>query len=113
SVGVAAQQQTAGGYRRAAATAHAVRRFVLPRDFVRSAVDGGENAVERRIVSRLLTAARVDLAAAVLPRKSLEDTGADRPGHVEIAGIRAVRHRRPVGAALTGRLERYRLLPER
>src|SRR6516162_2131631 len=52
------------------------------------------------------------MAAAVLPGEPFKHTGADGPGHVEITGVRAVWHWRPVGAALTGGL-RHRLVPER
>src|SRR5580700_8170380 len=53
------------------------------------------------------------MAAAVLPGEPFKYTGADRPGHVEITGVRAVRHWRPIRAALTGRLNGHRLVPER
>src|SRR5436190_13543871 len=85
---------------------------MLPRNFVRGAVDSGESAVKLRMASRLLRAPRIDAAGAVLPGEPLEHTGADRPRHVEIAGVRTVWHWRPVGAPLTGRLERHRLVPE-
>src|SRR5207244_1654635 len=98
--------------RRAATAAHAIGCFVLPYDPVRLAVNGGEGAGKRCVANRLLRAASVDPAAAVLLGDPCKGTAADRPRHIEIASLRAVRHWRPVGAALTRRLDHYRILPE-
>jgi hypothetical protein len=43
------------------------------------------------VESRFLRATRVNITGSVLPGEPFEHTGADRPGHVEVAGIRAVR----------------------
>src|SRR5271166_929235 len=113
AVGFAAEDKAAGGYRRTTAAADAVRRFVLPGDLVGLRVDRRERAGHRRADWRGLRAADIALPAYVLVAVTRERAGAHRPRHIEIAGVGAVRHRRPVGAADPRWLDQHRGLPKR
>src|SRR5438132_11521872 len=112
AVGLATEDETAGRDRRAAATADAVRRLVLPGDLVRLAVDRGERAAHLGPDRRRLRAADVALADEELVAVAREGAGADGPGDVEVAGVGAVRHRRPVRAAQARGLHDHRVFPE-
>src|SRR5262249_35689196 len=108
-----AEDEPAGRDRRAAATADAVWRLVLPGDLVGAAVDRGEGAAHRRSDRRRLRAADIAFAHHVFVAVAGESAGTHGPGHIEIAGVGTIRHRRPVGAADARRLDQRRGLPER
>src|SRR5438132_12134783 len=112
AVGLATEDEAAGRDRRAAATAEAVRRLVLPGDLVRLAVDRGERAAHLGPDRRRLRAADVALADEELVAVAREGAGADGPGDVEVARVGAVRHRRPVRAAQARGLHDHRVFPE-
>src|SRR5262249_16838664 len=67
----------------------------------------------RRADRRGLRSADIALAYHVFIAVAREGAGAHGPGHVEITSLRAVWHRRPVGAADPRRLDQRRGLPER
>src|SRR5262249_48804123 len=112
AVGLAAEHEAAGGHRRATAAADAVRRFVLPGDLIGLRVDRRERAGHRRADRRGLRAADIALPAYVLVAVTRERAGAHRSRHIEIPGVGAVRHRRPVGAADPRWLDQHWGLPE-
>src|SRR6267143_1809771 len=112
AVGLATEDEAAGRDRRAAATADAVRRLVLPGDLVRLAVDRGERASHLDPDRRRLRAADVALADEELVAVAREGAGADGLGDVEVARVGAVRHRRPVRSAQARRLHDHRVFPE-
>src|SRR5438876_9634800 len=112
AVGLATEYEAAGRDRRAAATADAVRRLVLPGDLVRLAVDRGERAAHLGPDRRRLRAADVALADEELVAVAREGAGADGPGDVEVARVGAVRHRRPVRSAQARGLHDHRVFPE-
>src|SRR6516165_166968 len=102
---VAVKDETAGRRRRTAAAADAVRHIFLPNDLVGIAGNCSPVAAHFGADRRRLSAAVILLAFLVGIAVTREGARADRARHVEIPGIRVVRHRGPVGAANPGRLD--------
>src|SRR6266478_3638482 len=113
AVGLAAEHEAAGGHHRAAATADAVWRLVLPGDFVGLGVDRRERAGHHRANRRGLGTADIAQPAHILVAVTRERAGAYRPRDIEIASVGAVGHWRPVGAADARWLDQHWGLPER
>src|ERR1700730_7526294 len=112
AAGIAAKDDAAGCGGRAAAAAEAIRRLLLPSDFVGVAADRSKRAAHRRADRRPLGAAIKALPFHELGVVARKGAGSDGGGYVETAGVGIVRHRRPVRAADPGRLDQCRLFPE-
>src|SRR5712691_5671846 len=112
AIRLAAEDETAGGDRRATPAPDAVRRLVLPDGLVRLAVDGREGPAHRRADRRRLRPAGVAQSLLERVAESREGAGAHGAWYVEVARVRAVGHRRPVGAADPGWLHQHRSFPE-
>src|SRR5262249_31375200 len=112
AAGIASQDDAAGGGGRAAAAADAVRRFLLPNDFVGVGSDRGECAAHLGADRRRLGPAVIALSFLIRIPEPRKGTGPYRGGYVQIAGSGVVRHWRPVRPTDPRRLDQCRLFPE-